>query len=147
MLFTSQVVKGAKAWTSCKPEEYYLLILVKDKQKQVVEALKQTVAFRDFKYDGDSILINGKRDTCLTFQNLDSKLAISGHPFEKDKLYKLAFTSNSQPTDISNIIRIVRKYRNNLQLAAYELRGFKDVEEQTIKTAIEAEDKTHPVKY
>jgi hypothetical protein len=147
VLFTSQIVKGAQAWTSCKPAEYYLLILLKDKQKQVVEALKQTVAFRDLKYEGDSILINGKRDTCLTFKELDSKLAISGRPFEKDKLYKLIFTSNSQPADISNIIRIVRKYRNNIQLAAYELRGFKDADAQAIKTAIEAEDKMHPVKY
>lgn len=147
VLFTSIAVKGAQAWTSCQPTYYTLLILLKDNQKQVVEAIKQTVAFRDFKYEGDSIYINGKRDTCMTFKEMDSKLAIAGQPFEKDKLYKLVFTSSSQPADISNIIRIVRKYRNNLQLAAYELRGFKDIEGQTIKAAIEAEDKMHPVKY
>ncbi|HEY9124337.1 MAG TPA: hypothetical protein VIO15_08355, partial [Bacteroidales bacterium] len=147
VLFKSMTVKGAQAWTSCQPVYYTLLILLKDKQKQVVEAIKQIVAFRDFRYEGDSIIINGKRDTCMTFKEMDSKLAITGEPFEKDKLYKLVFTSNLQPTDISNIIRIVRKYRNNLQLAAYELKGFKDDAAQTIKAAIEAEDKTHPVKY
>ena len=87
LLTFSETIPGIKKWSAETPHLYELVLLLKDKDGEVIEALRQDVGFRTVEIKDGVLLVNGQY-VYLKGVNLHEHHDINGHVVDEETMMK-----------------------------------------------------------
>jgi beta-galactosidase len=81
------IIPGVKCWSAEMPTLYNLILLLKDKQGIVTEAIRQNVGFRSSEIKGGQLLVNGKA-VLLKGVNRHEHDPVTGHVISRESMLR-----------------------------------------------------------